>query len=500
MSDEDAFLSAQGLRKSFGQVEVLHGVDLDLVPGTVTALLGENGAGKSTLVRIIAGDYQSDGGSIAIDGERSRYNVAGARKRGIRLISQEISDAPTLTVAENVVLGNWPGRLGWVNRGKWRKSAREALETIGTPLDLDALQGKLRLGERQIVEIARAIRGRSKLIIFDEPTAALSDAEAQQLYAVIASLTSRGVAVLYITHRLDEVFAIANRVVVLRDGVMSLGKDIKDTTPAEVVEAMVGRAVERIRSDAKDLSGEPVVLEVMMGAAESFSDIDLQVRRGEILGIYGKVGSGVSELAESLFGQRPLLHGHIELDGQEVNLRTPGDAIRAGIGYLPADRARESAFLVLSVAENVSAPSWPRLARMRIWITRARESVAYMDWHSNLGVRSTGDPRQRIGTLSGGNQQKVLLGRWLEAGSRILVLSEPTRGVDVGAREEIYSLLRDFVSRGNSIVVATSDYEDIVGVADNAIIMVRGAVVARIPHSKISVPSLTEAAGGAIHV
>jgi ribose transport system ATP-binding protein len=496
----DVFLSARGLRKSFGQVEVLHGVDLDLAPGTVTALLGENGAGKSTLVRIIAGDYQPDGGALELDGDPVRYNVAGARKRGIRLISQEISDAPTLSVAENVVLGEWPTRAGLVSRRRWRAAAQSALDVIGTSLDLDAREGSLRLGERQIVEVARAIRGKSRLVIFDEPTAALSDAEARQLYAVIESLTRQGVAVLYITHRLDEVFEIADRVCVLRDGAMGLVKDVTETSPSEIVEAMVGRAVERVRSAVRDLSDQASVLALKDASAEGFAGVDLSLRQGEILGVYGKVGSGVSELAESLFGDRPLTAGSIEVRGKRASIRSPQDAILAGIGYLPADRARESAFLVLTVAENVAAPSWRRLARARLWITRAREATAYLRWHTELGVRSTGDPTQRIGTLSGGNQQKVLLARWLEAGSQILILNEPTRGVDVGAREEIYQVLRDFAARGKSILVASSDYEDIVGMADHALVMVRGGIVARLSHEQISVPALTEAAGGASHV
>ena len=494
------FLSAVGLRKSFGQVEVLHGVDLDLVPGTVTALLGENGAGKSTLVRILAGDHQPDGGSISLDGNAERYTVAGARRRGIRLITQEISDAPTLTVAENVVLGDWPTVGPWVNRRSIQSDARDALAALDTTLDLDAIQGTLRLGERQIVEVARAIRGHSKLIIFDEPTAALSDAEAQILYRVIGTLTAKGVAVLYITHRLDEVFAIAHRVVVLRDGVVSLRTPIGDTTPSAVVEAMVGHAVVRTRGQSRSRSEGGAVIEMRDASGDGFHAVSLAAHRGEIIGIYGKVASGVAEVAECLFGIRPVENGEIVLDGVSIRLKGPADAIARGIGYLPPDRARDSAFLILSVAQNLAAPSWRRLAHALTVMTDTIDARAYRRWHESLGVRSTGNPRQALGTLSGGNQQKVLLGRWLEAGSRVLVLGEPTRGVDVGAREEIYALLRQLADAGTTIIVASSDYEDIVGVADNALVMVRGEIVARIPHSSITVSSLTEAAGGAIHV
>ncbi|OUM45570.1 sugar ABC transporter ATP-binding protein [Arthrobacter sedimenti] len=495
-----AFLSAQQLRKSFGPVEVLHGVDLDLAPGTVTALLGENGAGKSTFVRILAGDYQPDSGTIELDGVPEHYSVAGARRRGIRLISQEISDAPALTVAENVVLGAWPSKGSWVDHRAVRREARAALDVLDTNLDLDALQSSLRLGERQIVEVARAIRGESRLIIFDEPTAALSDAEAKQLYRVIGTLTARGVAVLYITHRLDEVFAIADRVCVLRDGVISLSGAVSDTTPSAVVEAMVGRAVERTRGEPRSFQESEPALEVQRISASGFDEVSFRAHRGEIIGIYGKLGSGVIEVAEALFGTHPLHSGTMLVDGRERTLKGPADAIAHGIGYLPADRAHDSAFLILPVSENLAAPSWSRLARLRTFMTRTIDATAYRRWHDALGIRSTGDPTQPLGTLSGGNQQKVLLGRWLEAGSKVLILSEPTRGVDVGAREEIYAVLRDLASRGTTIVVASSDYEDIIGVADTAMVMIRGEIVARIPHNDITVNALTEAAGGTIHV
>jgi ribose transport system ATP-binding protein len=497
----DPFLSARGIRKSFGQVEVLHGVDLDLAPGTVTALLGENGAGKSTFVRIIAGDHQPDGGTMSLDGVEERYTVAGARRRGIRLISQEISDAPSLTVAENVVLGSWPRRAGLVDRGAIRAEAREALESLGSGhLDLDAPQSSLRLGERQIVEVARAIRGESKLVIFDEPTAALSDAEAKQLYRVIETLTARGVAVLYITHRLDEVFSIADRVCVLRDGVVAMTAPVSETNTAAVVEAMVGRRVDRVRGETRDLSAAPTLLRAEGIGGDGFDAVDLDVRRGEILGIYGKLGSGVIEVGEALFGARPLPAGRLTLAGTELRPTQPRDAIARGIGYLPPDRAHDGAFLILSVGENLAAPSWGRLAALRAFVSRAVDAAAYGRWHQVLGVRSTGDPRQGLGTLSGGNQQKVLLGRWLEAGSQLLILSEPTRGVDVGAREEIYAVLRGLAAEGTTVIVVSSDYEDIVGVADNALVMVRGRIVARIPHDSISINTLTEAAGGALHV
>jgi ribose transport system ATP-binding protein len=498
MSDT-AFLSVRGIRKSFGQVKVLHGVDLDLPRGSVTALLGENGAGKSTFVRILAGDHHPDAGTIAVDGREVGFRtVAQSRDAGIRLIAQEIADAPTLSVAENIALGALPNRFGFVDRSAMRKLAQQALDALGADLPLDAPVSSLRLGERQIVEIARATAGASRCLIFDEPTAALSDAETQRLFALIKRMQQAGVAILYITHRLDEVFAIADRVCVLRDGRVSLDTATADLDQASDVTAMVGHAVAS-HAEQYSFAGttEKPLLDVDGLTSSAFSDVSLTVAPGEIVGLYGKIGSGVPELAGALFGS--LDHaGTIRLDGREVRFTHPQEAIRAGIGFLPADRASEGLLRPRSVAENLAAPSWGRLARGAM-ISRATEATAFANWHKVLKVRSRPDGSEAISTLSGGNQQKVLLGRWLEAGSRLLLLVEPTRGVDVGARQEIYGVLRDLARQGHGILMASSDYEDITEAATRAMVMVRGRVVAHLPQDEITTERLTEAAGGGVH-
>ncbi|GAA4970947.1 sugar ABC transporter ATP-binding protein [Kineococcus glutinatus] len=491
-------ISVRGLRKSFGPVEVLHGIDLDLPPGKVVALLGENGAGKSTFVRVLAGDHQPDAGQIVLDGAPVAVrDVAAARGLGIRLISQEIADAPTLSVAENVSLGDWPHRAGIVSRRALHQRAREVLDLLRSDIDPGRTVGSLRLGERQIVEIARALVGESRCVVFDEPTAALSDAEARRLFAVIEGLRARGVTVLYITHRLDEVFRIADQVCVLRDGVVSLDAPVAEVTTARVVEAMVGRSVatERFRAGA---APGGVRLSVTAATTDAFTDVSFPVRAGEVLGLYGKIGSGVPEVAEALIGERRLRAGGIEVDGRPVRLRSAAEAITAGIGYLPPDRKGQALLGPRSVAENLVAPTWRRLSRGGL-ITRGPESRAYRRWHDVLAVRSRNDPEQGIATLSGGNQQKVLLGRWLEAGSKVLVLVEPTRGVDVGARHEIYRAVRDLADGGSAVVVASSDYEDVVAVCDTALVMVRGRVVARVAGDGVTTQTLTRAAGGAVH-
>ncbi|WBU60587.1 sugar ABC transporter ATP-binding protein [Paracoccus albus] len=493
------FLSVRGIRKSFGPVRVLHGVDLDLSPGTVTALLGENGAGKSTFVRILAGDHAPDDGEIAIDGEPIAIRSVGqARDAGIRLIAQEIADAPTLSVAENITLGALPTRRGFIDRGEMRRRATNALQSLGADIPLDAKASTLRLGERQIIEIARASIGASRCVIFDEPTAALSDAETQRLFDLVRRMKQNGTAILYITHRLDEVFALADRVCVLRDGRVSLDKDVGSVDQASVVTAMVGRELQSSDEDYRFDGPAKPMLEVKGLSGDGFEEVDLYVAPGEIVGLYGKIGSGVPEIAATLFGADLREGGSIRLDGKEVAFDHPAEAIAQGIGFLPSDRKGDGIFGPCRSAENLAAPSWRRLANGR-FLGRESETRAFAKWHRRLRVRSSPDGSEPIVNLSGGNQQKVLLGRWLENGSRLLLLVEPTRGVDVGAREEIYQLLRELARDGHAILIASSDYEDIVHAATRAVIMVRGRMTAGLSREDISVANLTRLAGGGQH-
>ncbi len=493
-------LQARGIRKSFGGVEVLHGVDLDATGGSILALLGENGAGKSTLVKILAGDYQPDAGEIDVDGAtHTALTPVTARQLGIRMIFQELSDAPALTVAENISLGRWPGRRGIVNWRAVRRRAEEALEQLG--VDIDPMQpvSSLRIGERQVVEIARALSDQARCLILDEPTAALSSQEVDRLFTFVQRLRERGVALVYITHRLDEVRQIADRVQVLRDGDVVLAGEVADLDRRRLVSAMVGRAIDDVQRPPAPTwpIGETPVLRFKHASSEgAFADIELDVRPGEVVALYGKVGSGTGEVAEAAFGTLSLTGGALELDGRPVAFRGPAQAIAAGVGMLPADRQREGVFMVRPVAENLSAPSWRRLAKALGFITSGIEAAAYRRWHDTLGIRSRNDPAQPIGTHSGGNQQKVLLGRWLERKSHALLLVEPTRGVDVGARQEIYRSIRALSASGVGVLIPTSDYEEVVQVADRAAVMARGRIVALLAGDSITTEALTEAAGG----
>jgi len=492
-------LRAREIRKSFGGVEVLHGVDLDAVGGSVLALLGENGAGKSTLVKIIAGDYQADAGAVEVDGVS--YPVLSprqARDLGVAIIFQEFQDAGTLTVAENISLGRIPNNHGFVSWRGVRDRARKILDQLQVDIDPEATVGSLRVGERQIVEIARSLSGSARLLILDEPTAALSHVEAQSLFEFVRRLRDQGVAIIYITHRLDEVTAVADRVQVLRDGSTSLLTRVAETDRRAMIEAMIGRRMAEVGRPTPStylVPDRPSLAWRDASMGRAFSGVTLDVRPGEVVGLFGKLGSGAAEVGESAFGIHQLTGGSLEVGDKPTVLKEPVAAIKAGIGFLPADRKAGGAFLVRPVAENVAIANWPNLARMGMISDRV-EARALKRWRDKLSIRSRDDPRQTMGTLSGGNQQKVLLARWLERDSRSLVLIEPTRGVDVGAREDIYRSLRELASTGAAVLVVTSDYEEAVQVADRVYVMSKGSVVAELRGDDVTTGQLLAAAGG----
>lgn len=492
-------LKARQIRKSFGGVEVLHGVDLDAVGGSVLALLGENGAGKSTMVKIIAGDYQADGGEIVVDG--TSYGVLTprqARDLGVAIIFQEFQDASTLSVAENISLGRIPNKRGIVSWRAMNQRAKQILDQLEVDIDPGRTVGSLRVGERQIVEIARSLSGSARLLILDEPTAALSHHEAQVLFDFIRRLRSQGVAIIYITHRLDEVTEVADRVQVLRDGNTSLLKPVAESDRREMIEAMIGRRmaeVGRPKAATTTIGSQPAIKWTNASSGTVFQDINLQVNPGEVVALFGKLGSGASEVGETAFGIRELDGGTMEVQGTPSTFKKPTDAISHGVGFLPADRKAGGAFLVRPIAENVAIANWPNLSKLGV-ISDRTEAGAFQRWRDKLTIRSRNDPKQRMGTLSGGNQQKVLLARWLERDSKALVLIEPTRGVDVGAREDIYRSLRNLAAQGVAVLVITSDYEEVVQVADRTYVMARGRMAAQLDGEEITTSRLLAAAGG----
>lgn len=496
--DNTVILSATGIRKSFGGVEILHGVDLHLRRGEVVALLGENGAGKSTLVKILSGNYTPDAGTISFD--QSSYSALDpvlAKKAGIAMIFQEIADAPDLTVAENVALGRWPVKGGFVNWTNMRRMAREALDMLGgSDIDVDAPVRSLSIGQRQLLEIARNVSGDARILVLDEPTAALSGTEVDRLFEIVARLKTSGLAMVYITHRLDEVSRIGDRVQVLRDGHLTLNELVPEVDRAMMVTAMIGREGGGIeRPPGLPNFGNVAIEATSLTTPFLFQDVSFSCRQGEVLALYGKVGSGTAESIEAIFGLHRLASGSVRLFGEEIPSKNPVKAVRAGLGYLPADRKREGIFAARSVAENLSAPSWPILSKW--WIVRpALEWIPFLRWREIFKIRSEGSPGQAISTLSGGNQQKVLLARWFQRQSRVLLLVEPTRGVDVGARADIYDILRKTArDDGKAIIIATSDGDEVLQVADRVLVMDRGRVTGEIVGDKITGSALALAVG-----
>ena len=494
MSSKTELIRLEGIKKSYNSVEVLHGVDLTVNAGEVIALLGENGAGKSTLVKILAGDISPTEGVIRINGsELSELDVYQARNLGIRMIFQELNDAPTLTVAENIFLGQWPTSGKKIAWKELKSKAKEVLDRLEVNIPLDVEAGSLRVGERQLLEIARALIQNAKILVLDEPTAALSNIEVERLFKVMDQLKAQGVGMVYITHRLDEVVRVADRVQVLRDGDSVLVEDASSVSRDSMVTAMLGHTASENVRPVSSRGGE-VALEIKnLSDGAVFNNIDFSVHQGEVLCLFGKIGSGTSEILECIFGLRKIASGSVEVYKEGFTPKSPQDSTAKRIGYLPADRQRLGSFAIRSVAENLSVSSWPRMARFG-FIKKADEEAAFATWQQALNISARRGPSQEIATLSGGNQQKVLLGRWFEAQVNILLLVEPTRGVDVGARRDIYEIIRKQAAESNmAVVVATSDYEEVVLLADKALVISRGAISAEFSDDLIQANKLIAA-------
>ncbi|MCR4412858.1 MAG: sugar ABC transporter ATP-binding protein [Thermoguttaceae bacterium] len=485
-SADPPLLALSGVTKRFAGVTALDRVDFDLRRGEIHALVGENGAGKSTLIKVLGGIHIPEAGTILLDGRPAAIrSVADAQRHGIRIIHQELSLAPNLTVAENIYLGREPHRRGWLLRRKMDDDARALVASLGLDeiRQVDAVVSRLSVAHQQLVEIARALSAQARILVLDEPTSALSEAETEALFATLRRLRSQGVGILYISHRLEEILRLADRITVLRDG-RSIGtQDAAHVDQRELVRWMVGRDIVDHFHRPAARPGE-VALEVRDLRGPRTFGVSFAVRYGEVLGLAGLVGSGRSEIVRLLFGIDPIERGEVLVDGRAVRIRNPRDALRAGIVLVPEDRKREGLVMIQSVAFNVALPWVER------WIAAcrpdARKRRAIVDRAAQgFGIRMA-DAEQCIASLSGGNQQKALVGRWMEERPKVLVLDEPTRGVDVGAREEMCAIIGSLVESGLAVVLVSSDLSEVLGLAHRVALVRDGRIVGVAPATELT--------------
>jgi ABC-type sugar transport system ATPase subunit len=461
------------ISKQFPGVRALSGVDLTVRFGEIHAVVGENGAGKSTLMKILSGSCAPTSGTIEINGTAVRmHSQADAQRLGIRMVHQELNLVPDLTVAENVFLGRMPRKLGIVDRKKMVRDAGRVLRELGANIDPNRLLGDLTISQQQLIEIAKAYSANPRIIVLDEPTSSLSQHEAQTLFGVLRRMRGAGIAIVYISHRLREVIDIADGVTVLRDGTLIKSCSVAGITSSEMIRLMVGREVTDMFPKAKATIGDPVLELENLSDGENFWGVNLSVRAGEIVGLTGLVGAGRTEVARAIFGLSQCVAGTIRVNGRLVNPRSPAEAVSAGVGYVPEDRKSDGIVAQTSVRENISLPIIRTLTRMG-WVKHADEKTLVRGCVEQFGIMPA-DPERRIGTLSGGNQQKAVLAKWLATKSAILILDEPTRGVDVGAKSEIHSIVGKLVANGMAVLMISSEMAEVLAVCDRVVVMHEG--------------------------
>jgi ribose transport system ATP-binding protein len=472
-------LSMRGIAKSFPGVRALRDVDLDLHGGEVLALVGENGAGKSTLIKVLAGAHLPDAGSIHLHGHAVRLtSPLEARKAGIAVIYQEFNLAPSLTAIENIFLGREPACAGFVRRSEERRRAAELFTRLGVAVGLDVPCRELTVAQQQLVEIARALALEAHIVVMDEPTATLTPQEVERLFGIIRDLRTRGIGILYVSHRLEEVFAIADRVLVLRDGEAVACRSIGATTREELIRLMVGRRLEEEFPKRQVPIGPPRLVVRGLRCGRKVRGVSFTIRRGEVVGLTGLVGAGRTETARLIFGADRKEAGTIELDGRSLAICSPRDAIRAGIALLTEDRKAQGLVLGQSVRDNFALPNLERFSFLGFVRCRA-ERQALARHVERLRIRLA-SPEQAIRHLSGGNQQKVVLAKWLERHCEVLLFDEPTRGIDVGAKVEIYRLINDLAAAGKAILLNSSELPEVLGMSDRILVMHEGRLTGEI--------------------
>lgn len=482
-------LHVEQVTKRFPGVLALNEVSLQIDAGEVHGLLGENGAGKSTLIKILSGAYQPDAGTITFEG---RPLVIGspqaAQSQGIVTIYQEFTLVPSLSIAENVFIGREHGTAGFIAWRELRRQTRALTDSLGIDLDPATLVRDLSVAEQQLVEIARALSMKSRLIIMDEPTSALSDNEVNRLFQIIRDLKKQGISIIFVSHRLEEVMALCDRITVLRDGRNAGKADVKDITTNDIIRMMVGREVADQYSRETTAHDRRVVLRVRNisrrgnvrdSSATVLENISFEVYAGEVLGIAGLVGAGRTELVRAIFGADTRTAGTIEIDGQPVDIHSPADAIRAGIGLVTEDRKQQGLFLAMTVRENLTLAALKQLVTLGGFVQRTKEQALVADYHRKLNIRMA-STEQKIVNLSGGNQQKVIIARWLAVQPRVLIVDEPTRGIDIGAKAEVHGLLQQLAAQGIGIVMISSELPEILGMSDRILTLREGRLTGEI--------------------
>jgi ribose transport system ATP-binding protein len=496
----DFLLEMKQISKSFPGVKVLDGVQLDLKRGEVLALMGENGAGKSTLMKILGGIYSRDHGTIVVKGQvQEKMTPDIAARLGIAIIHQELNLIPHLSVMENIFLGRefTFGKSGFVNWRRMREEAKRWLEQLAIDLDPATLVGELSVGQQQMIEIAKALSMQADILVLDEPTAALTNREIEALFQVIASLKQKGVGMIYISHRMEEIFQISDRITVLRDGQYVGTVETPKTDLDELVKMMVGREITERFPKVEITPGEERLRVEHLSVKGKLTDISFTVRSGEIVGVAGLMGAGRTEMAKALFGLERVDSGRIVIDGQPVRITQPIDAIRTGIALVTEDRKQEGLVLSLSVRENIALPNLGKVSTLGVLKPRDEQALSEQTIRQLLIKTAGGE--QLVGSLSGGNQQKVVIGKWLATNPKILILDEPTRGVDIGAKKEIYDIMNRLAKEGVAILMISSELPEVLGMSDRILVMHEGRITGEFTRAEATQELIMHAATGGMN-
>jgi ribose transport system ATP-binding protein len=485
------------ISKSYGGISALKDVTLKVEPGEIHAIVGENGAGKSTLMKILSGAVSRDSGKILIDGQEVQIQTThDSKKLGIGIIYQEFSLVPELSVAENIFLSQLDSQGFWMKRNQLNEKAEKLIQSIGFSISPATKVRNLSIAHQQIVEIAKALSEKVKVLILDEPSAALGTHEIQKLFDSLEQLRQEGVSIIYITHHLDEVFEIAGRVSVLKDGKSGKSLDVSDTHKDELVRFMLGRSLETMFPERQTALGEPVLQVEDMIPSGQESGISLSIHKGEVLGIAGLVGSGRTEVLRAIFSADSPIKGKLFISGEKQSISSPFEAVKAGIGLVPEDRKQHGAILSLSLKQNISLSNMKEITNRFGFILSGKEREIVRSLIRKLAVK-TGDENALVSTLSGGNQQKIVLAKWINSHCKILLIDEPTRGVDVGAKLEIYHLINELSHQGVAVILVSSESEELLGICDRILVLRKGAIQGELHKEDFSEENILRLAIGA---